>query len=139
MKTVLTALTTWAGCRSARWYLERARRQDSTHLGGHVKLTTLWNHGGAFGLPVGRKWLPVLSTAALSLLMTRRKRHPLATGLILGGGLSNLQERVEEGRVYDYLHFPKAPKPLNRYVYNLADLAVFAGGLALLLREKIKD
>ena len=49
-------------------------------------------------------------------------------------GLSNLQERLTEGRVYDYLHFPRAPRPLNRYVFNLADLCVFAGGALCLLR-----
>ena len=139
MKTVLTALTTWCACRGARWYLDRSSRRETTHLGGHVKLTALWNHGAAFGLPLGRKWLPVLSGAALTALLMQRKKAPVAAGLILGGGLSNLQERVGEGRVYDYLCFPKAPKPLNRYVYNLADLAVFAGGLALVLREKTKD
>ncbi len=51
-----------------------------------------------------------------------------------GGGLSNLRERLTEGRVYDYLHFPRAPRPLNRYVFNLADLCVFAGGALCLLR-----
>ena len=139
MKTVLTALTTWSACRGTRWYLDRSSRRETTHLGGCVKLTALWNHGAAFGLPLGRKWLPVLSGAALTALLMQRKKAPVAAGLILGGGLSNLQERVGEGRVYDYLRFPKVPKPLNRYVYNLADLAVFAGSLALVLREKTKD
>ena len=139
MKTVLTALATWSVCRGARCYLERSSRRETTHLGGHVKLTALWNHGAAFGLPIGCKWLPVLSGGVLAALLMQRKKAPVAAGLILGGGLSNLQERVGEGRVYDYLRFPKAPKPLDRYVYNLADLAVFAGGIALLLREKTKD
>lgn len=139
MKTLLTALITWGACRGARRYLDRSSRRETTHLGGRVKLAALWNRGAAFGLPIGRKWLPVLSAAALATLLTQRKQHPLATGLILGGGLSNLQERVGEGRVYDYIRFPKAPAPLNRYVYNLADLAVFAGGFGLLRREKSKD
>ena len=49
--------------------------------------------------------------------------------LVLGGGLSNLLERLRHGKVYDYLAFPKAPKPVNRYVYNLADIAILIGGL----------
>ena len=139
MKTLLTALTTWGACRGAKWYLDRSSRRESSHLGGRVKLTALWNRGAAFGLPVGRKWLPVLSGAALAALLTQRKRHPLATGLVLGGGLSNLQERLEQEAVYDYIRFPKAPGALKRYVYNLADLAVFAGALALLWNGKKDD
>ena len=35
--------------------------------------------------------------------------------------------------VYDYVRFPKAPGALKRYVFNLADFAIFAGAIALLL------
>lgn len=139
MKTLLTALATWGACRGANWYLNRSSRKESSFLGGRIKLMALWNRGAAFGLPIGRKWLPVLSGAALTALLTQRKRHPIAAGLILGGGLSNLQERVEQEAVYDYIRFPKAPGALKRYVYNLADLAVFAGALGLLWTGKKKD
>ncbi|WP_300638328.1 signal peptidase II, partial [uncultured Oscillibacter sp.] len=57
-------------------------------------------------------------------------------GLVAGGGLSNLWERLRRGRVYDYLRFPKAPGPLGRYVYNLADLAIFLGAAGLLLGRR---
>ena len=38
----------------------------------------------------------------------------------------------------DYLRFPAAPGKLKKYVYNLADLALFLGALLLALfpREK---
>ena len=55
---------------------------------------------------------------------------------MLGGGLSNLMERLLHGKVYDYLQFPKAPGRLKRYVYNLADFAILLGGIGLLLRKK---
>lgn len=63
--------------------------------------------------------------------------QPLGAGLALGGGLSNLWERVRYGRVYDYVRFPKLPR-LWRYVWNLADFAIVLGGtlLALLDRKK---
>lgn len=138
MKTVFSALATWTACRAARWYLDRGSRRETTHLGGHVRLQALWNHGAAFGLPVKKEWLPGLSAAALAALMTQRRRHPVAAGLILGGGASNLQERLTEGRVYDYVRFPKAPGRLKRYVYNLADFAVFLGCLGLFLPDKKK-
>ena len=135
-------LTTWiagmtlGGCTAARWYLDRTSRRDSEHAGGWIKLKTLWNEGAAFGLPVKPSALTAASASFLTLLWTRRKEHPVGTGLVLGGGLSNLMERLLHGRVYDYIQFPKAPGRLKRYVYNLADLAILLGGIGLLLRKK---
>ena len=136
MKTVLSALTTWSGCRAARWYLERSSRKDSEYFGGRIYLTALWNHGAAFGLHIPKAWLNAASVGALAVLLTQRKEHPTAVGMILGGGISNLQERITEGKVYDYVRFPKAPGRLKRYVYNLADFAIFLGGMGLLLRKR---
>ena len=60
----------------------------------------------------------------------------VGVGLILGGGVSNLTERLKTGKVYDYVQFPKAPGRLKQYVYNLADFAIFLGGMLLVLRRK---
>ena len=139
MKTVLSALGTWSVCRVTRWYLDRSSRVDTAWLGGRVRLRTLWNYGAAFGLAIPKKWLTTVSVGAMAALLTQKRRNPVSTGLILGGGASNLLERVREGRVYDYLQFPKAPGALKRYVYNLADVAVFAGCLGLLFSDGDKD
>ena len=92
----------------------------------------MWNQGAAFSLPIPARALPLASAAALGLLWVNRRWSPLGMGLILGGGLSNLYERVRHGRVYDYVQFPKAPKPLRRYVFNLADFAILSGCILLL-------
>lgn len=134
MKTAFTALAAASGCAAARWYLERSSRREAECLGGRVRLKALWNEGGAFGLPV--PFPPVTAGAALELVWVQRRRSPVGAGLILGGGLSNLAERVRRGRVYDYIQFPKAPGPLGRYVFNLADFAILAGGAALLASRK---
>ena len=134
MGTVFTALVTFSGCTAARWYLDRSSRREADCLGGRVRLKALWNEGAAFSLPIPAGALPLASAAALGLLWARRRRCPLGTGLILGGGLSNLRERVRQGRVYDYLQFPRAPEPLDRYVFNLADLAILGGGALCVLR-----
>ena len=136
MLTVLTALTTLGGCTAARWYLNRTSRRDSEYAGGRVKLRSLWNEGAAFGLKIPRKVLLSLSGAVLGTLWMERKRHPVGAGLALGGGLSNLAERLRHGKVYDYVRFPKAPKSANRYVYNLADFAIAAGGVLWTLGKK---
>ena len=139
MKTVFTALAAYSGCAAARRYLDlhplpaRSSRREAELWGGRVRLRAFWNEGAAFGLPIPRRALPLASAAALALLWGGRKRCPLGAGLILGGGLSNFLERTREGRVFDYLQFPRAPRPLDRYVFNLADLCIFAGGVWCLL------
>lgn len=135
MTTIAAALAAFSGCTAARWYLDRSSRRDTVLLGGRVRLRSLWNEGAAFDLPIPKKALPLASAAALGLLWAGRRRCPLGAGLILGGGLSNLHERIRHGRVYDYLQFPKAPGPLRRYVFNLADLAIAGGGLLLSARR----
>ena len=138
MITLLTAALTLAACTLARWYLERPGRRERSALGGRIKLTALWNRGAAFGLPLGREALMVLSALVLGVTVLWRRRSPFGAGLVLGGGLSNLWERLRYGKVLDYLRFPAAPGKLKKYVYNLADLALFLGALwlALFPREK---
>lgn len=136
MRTVLTALAVLGGCQAAKRKLNQAERQDAAYAGGRVELTALWNEQAAFGLSVPRKVLLGASVLGLAALWTERKSAPVSTGLVLGGGLSNLLERVREGRVYDYVRFPKAPEPVRNYVFNLADFAVFAGMAGFLFRRR---
>ena len=135
MLTVLIAAATLAACVGVRYYLERIDCRERAWAGGRIRLGTLWNEGAAFGLPLGRKILLAASATALVVLWLFRRRSPLAAGLILGGGISNLLERVRFGKVYDYIRFPKAPGRLKRYVYNLADAAIFLGGIVLILSK----
>ncbi|WP_295742988.1 signal peptidase II [uncultured Oscillibacter sp.] len=136
LTAVCTAAAVLSACTAARWYLCRTSRRETSRWGGRVRLTELWNQGAAFGLPIGRRTLLALSAGALAAVIRRRGKSPAAAGLVLGGGLANLWERLRYGRVYDYLRFPKAPGPLGRYVYNLADLALFAGAAGLLLGRR---
>lgn len=128
MLTGITALAAFGGCTAARWYLNRSSRRETAYWKGRVRLKALWNEGAAFSLPIPAGVLPLASAAALGGLWVRRDRCPLGAGLLLGGGLSNLWERIRYGRVYDYVQFPRAPGGLGRYVFNLADFAILAGG-----------
>ena len=105
-------------------------------------LQPLYNEGAGFGC--GWLWgrgLLAGSAAALAALLweIRHNRDVLAklgAGIALGGGISNLWERIRHGRVLDYLRFPKAPGPLKKYTYNLADLAIFLGAVLMVLRRR---
>ena len=128
MRSLGIAAAVWAACAAARLGLEN--RPARTY--GPVRFRPLWNRGAAFGLPVGRRALLPLSVLALAAAWLLRRRSPLGAGLVLGGGLSNLWERLRRGRVFDYVQFPRAPGRGKRYVFNLADFAIFTGVLALL-------
>lgn len=135
MGTIFTALTVFGGCAVVRRCLERPEHREEELCRGRVRLRRYWNQGAAFSLPVPAKLLPAASGAALGAVWHQRKRAPLGVGLLLGGGLSNLYERVWNGQVFDYIQFPKAPGILRRYVFNCADFAIFTGGAVLLLRQ----
>lgn len=135
--TLFIAAAIFAACVELRRYLDRPERTDREFGNGRIRLTALWNEGAAFSLPLKRGWVVLLSILILPFVWLFRRRSPLGAGLALGGGLSNLWERVRYGRVYDYVRFPKLPR-LWRYVWNLADFAIVLGGtlLALLDRKK---
>lgn len=136
MLTIITALAALGACASARWYLDRTSRRETECAGGRIRLRSVRNGGAAFGLPIGKKLLPGAALAALGMLWAQRRRSPFGVGLALGGGVSNLLERLHRGSVYDYIQFPRAPGQLKRYVFNLADFAILLGGLSLALRRK---
>lgn len=136
MLTAFIAVLTLGSCVAARWYLDRPSRKEKKYAGGRVRLKALWNEGAAFSLPLGRNVVTAASAVLLGVLWARRKEHPVSTGLVLGGGLSNLLERLRQGKVYDYVQFPKAPGRWSRYVYNLADFAIILGGIGFMFRKK---
>ena len=139
MKTLCAAGTVFAACTALRWYLDRTSRQDTFCCKGRIRVTGCRNAGAAFGLPVPEKALEPLAAAAFGSIWALRRHSPLGAGLALGGGASNLWERSRYGAVFDYVQFPSAPKPLNRYVFNLADFAILAGGAALAAGRKGKE
>ena len=58
----------------------------------------------------------------------------LGLSLVLGGGASNLYDRLKKGYVTDYLGLPVAKK----LVFNLSDLCIFAGTVIAIIGEYSK-
>lgn len=109
-------------------------------------LTYVLNPGAAFGLMAGRTWIFVV-TAVLVVggVIYGQFRIPrrewitrLALGMIGGGALGNLYDRLVIGRVVDYLDFQIWP-----YVFNFADSMIVIGVglliLAMFREEKAKN
>lgn len=113
-------------------------------LGGGLYLVLIRNSGAAFSLASGLTWL--LSLVALGVIVvivrlaTRLRSAGFATalGLVLGGALGNLMDRLLRapgplrGSVIDFLSL-LAPDGSVWPVFNLADSAIVCGGLLLVL------
>lgn len=106
-------------------------------------LTWVQNFGVSMGLLTAdsetTRWALVLLTAGIGIgvavwLWRERNRHDvMALGLVLGGALGNILDRVRFGYVVDFLdlHFG-AFRPF--LVFNVADAAITVGVVILLAR-----
>ena len=110
---------------------------------GRILLYRNHNEGFPFGALKERpelvKMIPlaVVSAAAGVLCWILPKKgqflEKLGLSMVIGGGLSNLYDRLFRGYVVDY--FSIQWKKLKGVVFNLGDMFVFAGSLILLLKE----
>jgi len=103
--------------------------------GGFWALTYSENTGGAFSFLRGHNWFFVVFGGlilALLVYLARDARHSApsqnaALGLLLGGALGNLLDRVRLSCVVDFLDFKIWP------IFNVADSAICVGvGLLLI-------
>jgi len=99
---------------------------------GPLELTLSHNRGVAFGLAGGVAFgLVAVTLAALGLVVYLFARDPgrpgmwAASGLVAGGALSNLADRVFAGEVTDYIDIGSWPP------FNVADVAITCGVILL--------
>ena len=98
-----------------------------------LKLVHVRNEGVAFGLDPGGGTtllivLVALALLALVLYFVRHQAKPLVwlpVGLLIGGAVGNLVDRVRDGGVTDFLKIPLWP------AFNVADIAITVGVVAL--------
>lgn len=98
-----------------------------------VELVNTRNRGVAFGfLSDGGALVPIVTAVALLALIAffvfnhGRPYVWLPTGMLLGGALGNLIDRIRDGAVTDFIDIPLWP------AFNVADVAITFGVLALL-------
>jgi signal peptidase II len=108
-----------------------ANEGRSVFLG--IRLVHVRNRGVAFGFfSGGGAIVLVITFVALALLVTYLIRRPdrqglwLATGLLVGGALGNLIDRLAHGAVTDFIKLPLWP------AFNVADMAITVGVFVLL-------
>jgi signal peptidase II len=99
-----------------------------------LELVDTRNHGVAFGfLPGNHLAVTLVIGLALLALLAYFARHAarpliwLPTGMLLGGALGNILDRLREGSVTDFIKLPLGWPP-----FNLADVSITLGVLILL-------
>lgn len=113
-----------------------------------LNLRMAWNTGINFGLfsdgsDLSRWILIALALVICALVLfwihRERPRHIglVAAGLLIGGALGNVIDRVIYGAVADFLNM-SCCGIYNPFAFNVADIAIFVGaaGLILLPAEK---
>lgn len=113
---------------------------DQRRVTGFLDLVHVRNDGVAFSAFGGHPWLVVgliaIALVALLLYFWRHAGRPLvwlATGLLVGGALGNIIDRVRLGAVTDFVKFPHWP------AFNVADIAINAGVVVLLIAVLRED
>ena len=114
--------------------IEHRLALDETHhvLAG-LTITHVRNSGIAFGIFPGKLAIVSVLTAAAVVWMlvhfarsgSRHVLFPVALGLLVGGSVSNLADRVREGHVTDFIHITHWP------TFNLADSFIVIGVVIL--------
>ncbi|MDG2404645.1 MAG: signal peptidase II [Paracoccaceae bacterium] len=107
-----------------------------------------WNYGINFGLfsqdSLITRWILIAVAMAIIgfVFVWIRREQPknnvmLAAGLLIGGALGNVLDRVLYGAVVDFLNI-SCCGIVNPFAFNIADVEIFIGaiGVALLNEDK---
>lgn len=115
-------------------------------LGGFGEIRQLRNPGTAFGIIEGRSWPLFLASIAVFVILVivlwryggpGSAAFQVGLGLIIGGALGNIIDRIALGAVVDFIDlgfWPMRSWP----VFNLADLAIVVG-VGMILVIVLKD
>lgn len=113
-----------------------------------LNLRMAWNQGVNFGLMSSdqdlTRWILIAVAAAICLWVwiwlwrsAASRFARLAGGLLIGGALGNVIDRLIYGAVADFLNM-SLPGWQNPYSFNVADIAIFAGAIGLVLMPQQK-
>lgn len=147
---VLDQLSKW-------WVLERlfalpapitpASRAAPVEVTSFFDIALVWNFGVSFGFMGGDTALARWGLAALALAIVAWLAHWLsrsarlwqgiAIGLVIGGAIGNVVDRLRFGAVADFLHFHAMG--YSFWVFNVADSAITVGVVLLLIDGVFAD
>jgi len=108
-----------------------------------LNLRMAWNYGVNFGLFAEdsdlTRWVLVVVAVIISGAVLWWVHHDpagragqISAGLLVGGALGNVVDRLLYGAVADFLNVSCCGLD-NPYAFNIADIAVFAGAIGMVL------
>ncbi|WP_376876584.1 signal peptidase II [Albirhodobacter sp. R86504] len=108
-----------------------------------LNLRMAWNRGMNFGMFAGEdqitRWFLIVVALAISgwvWFWIRKSGHDrrmqVAAGLLIGGALGNVIDRIWYGAVADFINM-SLPSWSNPYSFNVADITIFVGAIGLVL------
>ena len=129
---------------------EKKLNATETYLNGRILIRRTNNPGIALGFfKEDKKKVSYIQMTGLILVgagylwLLLQKGYTMAkvgVSCILGGGLSNWEDRRRQGYVTDYISFKCPWKKFENIVFNLSDLFIFLGciltGMSQLFRRK---
>ncbi len=142
---LLVGLLAVAADQATKWWaLARLELGEQVPLlGRHFSLQLVWNQGAAFSFGTGATWvftiLAALVVVAIVVVLPR-VRHTstaLALGLLAGGALGNLIDRLVQppsfgsGHVVDFLNYN------GWFVGNVADICIVVAAVWLALSQLV--
>ncbi len=109
----------------------------------YLQFRMAWNEGINFGLLSSSadlaRWLLIALALAISVwiwLWARREKHnhrvQIFAGVLIGGALGNVIDRLLYGAVADFLNM-SLPGIDNPFSFNVADIAIFMGAFGLVI------
>ena len=115
----------------------------SVPVAGPFHLTMVWNRGVSFGLMRADVDLTRWALAAFSIIVSvflavwarnaTRRLSAVALGLVMGGAIGNVVDRIRFGAVADFIDVSRLWFP---WIFNVADAAITVG-IALLLLDML--
>lgn len=148
MKFAIMAATIFAGDTLLKNQMEKRLRwgKEKAICKGKIFLCRHHNYGAALNMLEKQPSLVrglcagiLLVVGGIWFLLLRKKENAgmlLGLSFLLGGGASNLYDRVSRGYVIDYVRFQTPWKRLNRIVFNVSDFFIFLGGMLLAFGKK---
>lgn len=144
---LITAVLTFVLDQVTKWvvvfWLDLQRLGEIDVIPPLVNFRMAWNYGVNFGLGASNsdtmRWILIavaLGITVFVLVWIWRADvgwwAKFAAGLLVGGALGNVVDRVLYGAVADFLNMTCCGFE-NPYSFNVADIAIFAGAIGLAL------
>ncbi len=105
----------------------------------YLNFRMAWNTGINFGIQLGDRWILIalaLAICAWVIWWMNRDRPrtivQIAAGLVIGGAVGNVIDRLVYGAVADFLNMSCCGWE-NPYSFNVADISIFFGAIGLIL------